>query len=160
MNNPKYLIFDLCGVIFDYNPTLAAQLVYTNPAQAFIPLEDGVRILEQCYAAKNNPANPLKKIYAFSNASEIAYKTMTTYYPQIFECFDEVMASFQTGYKKPDIQAFHYFLSTHNLKAEDCIFIDDKEHNVLAAQSIGIHGIVCHDFVYVEEQLKKFGILD
>jgi len=102
--------------------------------------------------------NNIKKIFAFSDVSEISYKTMLNYYPHIFECFDEVMASFQTGYKKPDTQAFYHFLKTHDVKPEDCIFIDDKEVNVLAARAVGMHAIIYNNFVQVEEQLKQLRV--
>lgn len=42
---------------------------------------------------------------------------------------------------KPDPAIYEHLLNKYGLKAEECIFIDDLEANVRAAESLGIHGI-------------------
>lgn len=43
---------------------------------------------------------------------------------------------------KPDPQIYRCLLDTYGLKAEECVFIDDREDNVKAAKECGFNGIV------------------
>ena len=51
------------------------------------------------------------------------------------------IASWQTGTKKPDRRIYEMLLDKYGLKAEECIFFDDKEKNIEAAREVGIYGI-------------------
>ncbi len=46
---------------------------------------------------------------------------------------------------KPDIKIFKLFLKRFNLKAQDCLFIDDSEKNVIAAKGLGMTALVFKD---------------
>jgi len=50
-------------------------------------------------------------------------------------------------------------LDYHNLKAEECLFIDDFQENIEGAQACNIDGIVCDDHDNVEKKLIELGIL-
>ena len=40
---------------------------------------------------------------------------------------------------KPDLAVFHHVLAELDTEPERTLFIDDNEHNVAAARSVGIH---------------------
>ena len=42
---------------------------------------------------------------------------------------------------KPDARIYETLLEKYGLKAEECLFLDDREDNVLAAQRLGMHAI-------------------
>lgn len=42
----------------------------------------------------------------------------------------------------------------HNLKADECIFIDDLETNVNNAKKLGMHGIVFQNQPQAENEIK------
>ena len=42
---------------------------------------------------------------------------------------------------KPDLRIYQILLDRYGLKADECVFIDDRQSNIDAAQAIGIHGI-------------------
>lgn len=63
--------------------------------------------------------------------------------------FDVVVVSGDVHYRKPDLQIFAHFLKNANTRAEECIFIDDRSSNLIAAQSIGMKTI---HFVRREEK--------
>ena len=46
------------------------------------------------------------------------------------------------GIAKPDPEIYKLLLSRYDLKAEECVFIDDTEENVLSAKKLGFAGIV------------------
>ncbi len=60
------------------------------------------------------------------------------HFPFLKELFEKEYYSWQTGFVKPDPRCFETILTENNLKAEDCIYFDDSEKNVVAAQSFGI----------------------
>jgi epoxide hydrolase-like predicted phosphatase len=63
----------------------------------------------------------------------------TGYPRELFpEMFDAVVISAEVGMRKPEEQIFRYAAELLGLKPEECVFIDDIEANVLAAQAIGL----------------------
>ena len=42
---------------------------------------------------------------------------------------------------KPNREIYEYLLNQYNLKADECVFLDDRAKNIIAAEAIGIHGI-------------------
>ncbi|TYK53448.1 HAD family phosphatase [Actinomadura decatromicini] len=57
------------------------------------------------------------------------------------DLFDAVVISSEVGLRKPDERIFRHALGLLGLDAADCVFIDDIEHNVRAAEALGIRGI-------------------
>ncbi|MFI0404962.1 HAD-IA family hydrolase [Actinomadura sp. 3N508] len=57
------------------------------------------------------------------------------------EVFDAVVISSEVGLRKPDERIFRHALDLLGLAAAECVFIDDIEHNVRAAQDLGLRGI-------------------
>lgn len=60
------------------------------------------------------------------------------HYPWVHEAVDKVYFSFNTGFVKPDVRAWQLILSENNLTSETCLYFDDKDKNVEAAESLGI----------------------
>lgn len=57
------------------------------------------------------------------------------------ELFETVVDSAFVGCRKPDPRIYHLTLERVGLEPEQCIFIDDMEINVEAANDLGIHGV-------------------
>ena len=60
----------------------------------------------------------------------------------LLKLFDGVIYSCDLHISKPDLGIYKELLNKYNLVAEECIFLDDRQDNIEAANSIGIHGIV------------------
>jgi HAD superfamily hydrolase (TIGR01509 family) len=73
------------------------------------------------------------------------------HYPWIHDAVDKLYFSWQTGFVKPDVRAWSSILEEHKLNAADCIYFDDQEKNLKAAESAGIES---HLFT-TEEELEK-----
>lgn len=59
------------------------------------------------------------------------------------ELFDAVIDSCEVGLRKPDPRIFHAALEAlGGIAPGNALFLDDYEGNVLAARSLGVHGIV------------------
>ena len=96
-------------------------------------------------------------IYLLSNASV----QQKEYWPRYKSSknFDGVVVSAFERCIKPDPAIYHILLDRYHLKAEECIFIDDRQINVDTADNIGMKG---HLFIDTEELkifFEKEGIL-
>ena len=76
-------------------------------------------------------------IYVLSNASDLFY----TYFPKCLplDFFNGVFVSSDYLMLKPDLEIYEKFLEVQGLKADECLFIDDREENVLGAQKAGMN---------------------
>mgnify|MGYP004683337425 FL=1 len=61
--------------------------------------------------------------------------------------FDGGVASCEVQINKPDPRIYQAFLDKYSLKADECVFIDDRLENVQAAFSLGFAGIQMKDSV-------------
>ncbi len=97
------------------------------------------------------------RIYLLSNASI----RQAEYFHRLpgSQCFEGRMTSAEEKIIKPQKDIFELFLKRFDLKAEECLFIDDSNANVFAASKCGMEGIVYHDDTpLLIERLKEKGI--
>ena len=80
------------------------------------------------------------RVFILSNASEDFYTYFTKHFDLDF--FDGYVVSADIHIIKPDERIYRYILEKYDLKAEECLFIDDREDNVQGAESVGIKGFV------------------
>ncbi|MEA2179299.1 MAG: putative hydrolase of the superfamily [Solirubrobacteraceae bacterium] len=63
----------------------------------------------------------------------------------IEELFETVVDSGFVGMRKPDPEIYQLTLRRLELPADACVFIDDLEHNVVAARECGLHAVHFRD---------------
>lgn len=80
------------------------------------------------------------KVYYLSNFSYKA-ETQCPESLSFLPIMDGGILSYTVKMTKPDPKIYELLLSTYDLKAEECIFIDDTLRNVEAAEKLGIHGV-------------------
>lgn len=73
----------------------------------------------------------------------------------ILQMIDRYVVSGAEGYVKPDPRLFQILLDRYQLKAEECIFVDDNPDNVAAARELGMQGIV---FRGADDFRKQLGL--
>ncbi len=95
------------------------------------------------------------KVFILSNN----FKERTEYYrksfPDIFSSVDQAYFSWETGFVKPDQNAFLFILQVNQLKSEECVYFDNDEKNVAAAQSIGLQAFHYSGFIEMNIILEK-----
>ena len=92
--------------------------------------------------------------YYLSNYSKKAYEECADSLA-FMEYMDGGLLSFQARKTKPNPLFYKEFLDKYDLKAEECVFIDDTEENVLEARKLGFQGIVYESYEKTVEQLEK-----
>ena len=106
---------------------------------------DGAR--EFCEQVKNSGYG----IYILSNASDLFYVYFPKFLPLDF--FNGVFVSSDYHMLKPDVNIYKAFLEKYSLKADECLFVDDREDNVAGAKEAGLNTF---RFMGNYEQVIKF----
>lgn len=83
------------------------------------------------------------KLYLLSNWDPASFELLKERFADFFDLFDGILISGECGLIKPDPAIYKLLMKTFKLKPKDCIFIDDQLDNVVAAQKLHIHGILC-----------------
>ena len=82
-------------------------------------------------------------IYILSNASDKFYEYFPKFLP--LDYFTGYVVSSDIHMLKPNENIYRYILDKYNLKAEECLFIDDKDYNVEGAKKLNIKAEIFKD---------------
>jgi len=98
----------------------------------FLPIESTFRLIRAL--------KPSFRIALLSNTNEWHFEHYIRTV-EVFPLFDAVTLSYRVGEMKPGERIYRDSLRRIGLPPEECVFIDDLEENVAAAERLGIHGI-------------------
>jgi len=93
------------------------------------------------------------KVAVLSNVSEPfgEYHKSKNHYGMFFPVF----LSYEIYMAKPDKEIYEHVVEKMKLKPEECIFVDDKDDNVIAAKEFGMHAILFESAEQLEKELEK-----
>ena len=75
-----------------------------------------------------------------TNDNHIEHIKNNVYFFEDFkDCFDAFYLSHEIGLRKPEPEIFEFVLENHDLKPEECLFIDDTAENTETAARLGFH---------------------
>ena len=77
-----------------------------------------------------------------------------------FNLFDDIIVSGEVGTMKPDREIFEVTLRKLDLRAEECLFIDDHQPNVDAAAALGFRTIHFQSPQQLEQELRALRVLE
>ncbi|GAA4325974.1 HAD family phosphatase [Pontixanthobacter gangjinensis] len=73
-----------------------------------------------------------------TNENHIEFiKQQVPFFEDFKKCFDAFYLSHEIGMRKPNPDIFEFVLQEHDLKPENCLFIDDTEENTATAARLG-----------------------
>ena len=193
----KTVIFDLGGVLVDWNPRYFYRSVFNDDARMedflstccnsewIVAMDAGLTAKENI--ARGQKACPkyakelalydegwysmfggaiegtveilknLKRagtpLYALTNWSAEKFPWAKENFP-FFNLFDGIVVSGEEKIIKPNPEIYKRLLNRYNLKADNCIFIDDSPANVAAARALGMEGIVFVSPLSLKKQLS------
>ncbi len=87
-----------------------------------------------------------------SNAWGDARESVGTQH-QFLDAFDFSVFSAEIQLAKPDPKIYHWILDQLKVNPDEAIFVDDFEKNILAANEIGIHGILFQSTEQVKAEI-------
>lgn len=111
-----------------------------------IPLKDNVAYIKDLKRLGYN-------VYILSNIPEDDTKYLRSL--GVFDTIDGGVFSYEYKKIKPDPEIFHILLEKYNLKALECLFLDDRKDNVVAASNLGFETIEVKDSSKVIDLIKE-----
>ena len=138
----------------EFTRGLGAQLGFVNAREfdaalrrwhlpMFDGAEDGLRQLTSTHA-----------VALLSNTNEIHWQHVAAQ-TDVFDEFDQLFLSYETGYAKPDPAAFHDVVTHFSCQPADIIFFDDNAGNVAAAQEVGLRAKQVRGWAAVASELSR-----
>lgn len=97
------------------------------------------------------------RCYILSNYARRTYE-LTKEELSFEKLMDGVLYSYQVQQIKPEPRIFETLLNRFELKAEECVFLDDNPKNVEVAKKMGIEAILFTTKEAVVEAMKRLGI--
>ena len=94
------------------------------------------------------------KIYILSNYSDELFH-MHTKGALFLDLLDGGIVSYQVHALKPDREIYEILLDKYGLKAEECLFFDDRADNVEGARNVGIQAVQVTSRAMLNETLEK-----
>jgi epoxide hydrolase-like predicted phosphatase len=120
--------------------------IFNLRTEIIFPIDPNVRLLPE-----------LKKrgfgVYFLSNFPiDLFEEVKTGYY--FFKYFDGGIISSEVKFSKPEKRIYEILLEKYSLIPEECLFIDDLEINVKAAESAGMIGLVTFGSQEISEGIE------
>lgn len=120
--------------------------IFNLRTELMFPLDPNVKLLPE-----------LKKrgfrLYFLSNfPMDIFEEIKTGYY--FFKYFDGGIISSEVKFSKPDSRIYEILLEKYSLIPEECLYIDDLEINVKAAEAVGMKGLVTFGSQEISEGIE------
>ncbi len=103
--------------------------------------------------------NQLYNTYLYSNTNQLHYDYFIAQFEKEIgggpfnSLFKKPYYSHEMGQRKPDPASFTFILEKEGLFAEETLFIDDNEPNVIAAASIGLQILHLKPGMVIEKEL-------
>lgn len=111
-----------------------------------IPLKDNVAYIKDLKQLGYN-------VYILSNIPEDDTKYLRSL--GVFDNIDGGVFSYEYKKIKPDPEIFNILLEKYNLKASECLFLDDRKENVESASNLGFETIEVKDSSKVIGLIKE-----
>ena len=125
--------------------------IFNLRAELMFPLDTNVKLLPE-----------LKKrgfrLYFLSNFPIDLFEEFKAGY-YFFKYFDGGIISSEVKFSKPDSRIYEILLEKYSLIPEECLYIDDLEINVKAAEFAGMKGLVTFGSPEISNELEKALIL-
>jgi len=122
-------------------------LVFNFRTDIMYPLDENVRLLPE-----------LKKqgfkLYFLSNFPLDIFEVVKNDY-FFFRYFDGGIISAEVKLSKPDVRIFQYMINNYSLVPEECLYIDDIENNVRAAETTGMIGLATFGSQKISDDIGK-----
>ena len=112
-------------------------------------IHESVVVLETLRAA-------CPRLYAITNFNDEKFREAQAHFA-FLTIFDDVVVSATERVLKPEPEIYQILLRRNGLVAEDCVFIDDSEKNVIGARDVGMSAIHFRNPQQMADELRGFG---
>jgi putative hydrolase of the HAD superfamily len=99
-----------------------------------------------------------QKLILLSNTDVEHFGHIKNKFPEIF-IFDDYVLSFEVGCMKPHPGIYKVALKKANVRADECVFLDDLEENIWGAQRLGMNTVLYGPQTDLESELKRMNVI-
>jgi HAD superfamily hydrolase (TIGR01509 family) len=110
------------------------------------------KLLNFIHTLKNNSRY---NVLMLTNIDHELLALLQNAHQNVFDLFDDVIASCKIELVKPQQEIFNYLLQEHNLNAQETIFFDDQQENIDAAKKVGIEAVLYKKGMDLNSLLRK-----
>ncbi len=121
--------------------------IFNLRTDLMFPLDQNVRLLPGL------KKRGLKLYYLSNFPIDIFDEVRSGYY--FFNHFDGGLISAEAKHSKPDMRIYELLLEKYSLHAEECLFIDDLEKNVISARASGMKALFTDGSHEIGRELEK-----
>ena len=127
---------EACEIFCLREPGFKAEILHTMRKlnEMLTPIDSTIELLPEIKEAGY-------RMFYLSNYHKELRDYVVEKYP-FFAMFDGGVFSCDVNITKPSPEIYKFFLDKYRLSGRDCIFFDDVEENVEAAQKAGINGVL------------------
>lgn len=101
--------------------------------------------------------SPDVPLIMLSNTDPARFGFIRSRFPEVM-LFDEYVLSYEAGCMKPDPWIYRRAVHLSGLPAQKCVFIDDRQENVSAAEKIGMRTVLFRKDTDLFAELKGMGL--
>lgn len=93
-------------------------------------------------------------LYCLSNMPASVYAHLRQRH-HFWDAFSGIVISGEVKMMKPEPEVFRHLLATFNLRAAECVFVDDLPANIESARQVGLHAIWFKDAAQCRLELEQ-----
>jgi HAD superfamily hydrolase (TIGR01509 family) len=125
--------------------------------EAFYSLYNDVFSLNLPVLETLKSLRPDLRLVLCSNTDVERFGFIRKFFPEIL-FFDDYVLSYEVGVMKPHPRIYEVAIEKAAAKAEECVFIDDREENIAAARELRLETILLAPDTELERELRLKGI--
>ncbi len=123
------------GIELMFSPKIyAEEIIEQYPA--------ALRLLKELRMAKNEQGEPRFRLVALSNWDKDSFAYMRQRFAEELGWFDDLVISGESGSVKPNKALYDLAVEKAGVAKEECLFVDDQQENVEAAEKLGIPSVL------------------
>lgn len=153
LDQATWLMEQANGGLISYSEFVAAIAELTNISveAAFQQIHNNVANAELFHYIEKLKA--MHKVGMLSNVAGDWLHEMFS--PEQLKLFDAVALSYETGFIKPQEEAYVAVAKQLGVSVEECVLIDDHERYCTGARDVGMHAICYKDIEQLKTDLNK-----
>lgn len=166
----KAVIFDIGGVVIV--PRYKKMYKYVIPGMRFLinPFISKSKRLQRYVELYRNTRKLNEDVidiiqtlqdagYMTPSLSNATFESMRACeYLGFYKYFNPMVVSEEIGVKKPDRKAYEIAIERIGMQPDECVFVDNKKTNVVAAEDFGMKGIHFKNAKQLKKDLKGYGV--
>lgn len=98
------------------------------------------------------------RLIALTNTNRIHAKIWPVRYADALSYFETIFSSYELKMRKPEICFYETAINSLGISANEIIFLDDRQENIIAAEATGMKGILVRSTSQMIEALGQNGI--